>query len=220
MSIPVSGEKQRMPPYLAFPEILVNIAKPCMKPWNQLNPKIITGAGSSLPVLAIIFAMVVSAASTISAIEGSEYEIKGAMIVNFIRFVEWPPETFQYPENTLVIGVLGTDEFQQAFSPIQGRMVAGKRLTVSYLDTLSEIKNCHVLFVGKSQAYRLAKILRIARDLPVLTVGEVREFTRLGGMIRFYRESRHIYFEINKPAVMESKLRISAKLLEIARVVH
>ena len=58
-----------------------------------------------------------------------------------------------------------------------------------------------------------------AAGLPVLTVGEADNFTRDGGIISFYAQGTKIRFEINKQVAENAGLRISSRLLRLARIV-
>jgi len=53
----------------------------------------------------------------------------------------------------------------------------------------------------------------------VLTVGESEHFVQEGGIIGFCLEQNKIRFEINLEAAEKAKLKISAKLLALAKTV-
>jgi len=152
------------------------------------------------------------------SLEGGEYQIKAAMMVNFIQFVEWPNDP-DLPADSLTIGVFGTDNFKETLDQIEGRIINGKRLAVRYLTSPKDLSQCQVVFVPESESYRMNEILRCVNGYPILTVGETDKFIQSGGIIRFYLEQNHVRFEINKTSAVNSKLKISAKLLEIARIV-
>ena len=130
-------------------------------------------------------------------LEGTEYQIKAAMIVNFVQFIEWPA-TADQPKESLVIGVFGKNNFGDAFDRVEGRVVNGKRLTVKRFTSPEGLSQCQVLFIPASESYRLYEILKSISGNAVLTIGEAEGFTQLGGIIRFYIENKHVRFEINK----------------------
>jgi hypothetical protein len=148
------------------------------------------------------------------SLEGTEYQIKAAMMINFIQFVEWPDD----PE-LLVLGIIGADNFGDTLNHIQGRIVNGKLLTLRRFNSTQDLNQCQVVFVPESESHRIHEILTSLNGAPVLTIGETDNFTQLGGIIGFYIDENHVRFEINKTAAMHSKLKISAKLMEIARVI-
>ena len=53
----------------------------------------------------------------------------------------------------------------------------------------------------------------------ILTVGESEGFAQEGGMIGFSLEENKIRFEINLEAVERANLRVSARLLALAKTV-
>ena len=53
----------------------------------------------------------------------------------------------------------------------------------------------------------------------VLTVGETEGFALSGGMIGFYNDDSKLRFEINRSLAESAKLRISSRLLRLARLV-
>ena len=53
----------------------------------------------------------------------------------------------------------------------------------------------------------------------VLTVGDEEGFARRGGVINFLFENDRVRFEINVDAATRARLKISAKLLALAKLV-
>jgi hypothetical protein len=62
-------------------------------------------------------------------------------------------------------------------------------------------------------------VLASLRGKAVLTVGETEDFAEDGGMIAFLVEENKIRFEINLEAADKAKLKISSKLLALAKTV-
>ena len=79
-------------------------------------------------------------------------------------------------------------------------------------------KACQVLFISKSEK-DVAKILP-ALGPGVLTVGEGEISIRDGGMIAFVIENRRVRFDINQTAAENAGLKLSSKLLSVARSVE
>lgn len=168
-------------------------------------------------VLIVLFFLL---AGTGQCLEGTEYQIKGAMMMNFIKFVEWPEPQSETGDEKITIGVIGNNNFGGTLDAVAGRVIGGKQLFIRYINSLGQIDGCRVLFVGASESHRCRQILRQVSGLPVLTIGEDADFTRMGGIIRFYNDKDHIRFEINQTAAVKSNLKLSAKLLEIAGIIY
>jgi hypothetical protein len=147
------------------------------------------------------------------------HQIEAAFIYNFIDFVTWPGSAA--PDGDFTIGVLGADPFGDAFASVEGSDVGGKIFRVKKSDRLDDLMNCRILFISSSEAPRTSGILRRVQDLPVLTVSDMDRFTQLGGMIQFYVTDiggqLKVRFDINKPRVDASGLKMSFKLLSLAR---
>jgi hypothetical protein len=151
-------------------------------------------------------------------LEGTEDQIKSAMMVNFIKFIQWPESVTQETGGLITIGVFCNDHFEQALEPVQGRTVGSYRIAVRRITDLDQMTGCQVLYICSSETHRIDQIFSWVYRRPILTIGEDENFLRSGGIIRFYMEKKHIRFEINKTAALGSNLQISAKLIEIAEV--
>jgi len=149
------------------------------------------------------------------------HQIEAAFIYNFIDFVTWPDGHHAASDGRLTIGVLGDDPFGDAFSPVEGKRVLGKTLTVRKSRRLEDLLDSWILFISPSEASRVGEILSALETRPVLTVSDMDQFVRNGGMIQFYSASIggeiKIRFDISKNNVDQSGLKMSFRLLSLAR---
>ena len=144
-----------------------------------------------------------------------EYQVKAAYLFNFTKFVEWPAATVN--QDPFTICVADRNPFGTALAAtIQGEVAAGRMLASRVVQNPGA--SCHVLFVPRGVP--AAPYLMRVREAPVLTVGETPEFLAQGGIIRFVMEDGKIRFEINQEAARRASLRISARLLQLARAVE
>jgi len=150
-----------------------------------------------------------------------EYEVKAAFLYNFAKFVEWPPLAFERASVPLRLCVLGHDPFGDSLSNlIQGKSISGRSIISLRVQSPTEARSCHVLFISLSDPENLKQVLDRVRGLPVLTVGESADFLPLGGMINFVLEQDRVRFEINLEAAEQHHLKLSSKLLAVARMVN
>ena len=96
----------------------------------------------------------------------------------------------------------------------------GRAIEIHRFSRASDVNACHLLFVTTAQAKNVAETLRRLRDLPPLTVGESEDFIRSGGAIRFFIEENKVRFEVNTDAAGRAKVKLSSKLLSLARIVR
>jgi hypothetical protein len=147
------------------------------------------------------------------SISSREYEIKAAYLYNFIKYVDWPTS-----KDTVTIGVLGGNPFGPALSPLNGKIVKGRRVVVKEIDSVRDAANCQVIFVSSSERQRLREILENLKNAHVLTVGEMDGFAEDGGIINFIEENNKVRFEINPDAARRTGLTISSELLKLAKL--
>ncbi len=157
--------------------------------------------------------------------EAKALKVKAAYLYNFAKFIQWPDNAFEDETTPFVIGVLGDDPFGQILDAtvkakkIAQRAVKIRRLRWSMQVDRAKLKDCHVLYISNSEQRRLKDILATLEDQPVLLVADIGGFASDGGMIGFVLENQRLIFEINREALEHTKLKASAKLLKLARIV-
>ena len=150
----------------------------------------------------------------------TEYTVKAAFLFHFAQFVEWPAETFKDSAAPLTYCTMGDDPFHGALDQaLTGKAVGMHPLRVEHFREFEKAQSCQVLFLGAGEKKHMAEALDGINGLPVLTVGETEHFVHEGGIIGFCLEENKIRFEINLDAAAKAKLKISAKLLALAKTV-
>lgn len=148
-----------------------------------------------------------------------EYAVKAAFLYHFAQFVEWPEGAFQNANSPLVYCTIGEDPFQGALdNSLKGKFVGARAVQVRHLRGIQEGQGCHLIFLGGGDKQVLAT-LALLRGNAILTVGESERFAKEGGMIGFCLEENKIRFEINLEAAEQANLRISSRLLTLAKTV-
>ena len=147
----------------------------------------------------------------------SEYEVKAAMLLNFVRFTDWPEEAFASGESPFVIGVVGKDPFGAALDKaFSGKSVKGRSFLVKRLTPDQYLKSCHLLFIPATEKRRQRDLLDKLRGAPVLTVGETLDFRDHAGAVQFVLKDNSVGFNINLNAAKAGKLHISSNVLRQA----
>jgi hypothetical protein len=149
-----------------------------------------------------------------------EYQVKAAFLYNFAKFVEWPPSSFSDASAPFRICVFGPNPFGTELRDItNAKMVNGHKLEVYQVIDLQTARTCHIVFIASSEAGQLKRILESLRGSYVLTVGDIKGFAEQGGMISFVLENERVQFVVNRKATEQSGLKISSKLLSVAKLV-
>jgi hypothetical protein len=150
----------------------------------------------------------------------TESQVKAAYLFNFLKFVEWPDETSTQLNHRWIIGVAGDDLLSDELTHlVSGKVLQGRLLQVKGFLSTDDPHDCHILFIGASETKRLAAILTSLRGSSVLTVGDTPHFMESGGMIQFVRQDDRVSFMINVGATERAGLKVSSKLLALARAI-
>ena len=182
-----------------------------------------------------LFGTPIPAGAESDSAPGREYQIKAAFLYNFIKFVDWPKEKMADSNEPIIIGIIGKDPFGRVFEPIKNKKVKNRIVVIKRFKSFEEIKKlgehdkaefdrninylrkCHLLFVCSSEKDKVKEVLALVKDHSVLTVADTKGFLESGGTINFLMEDKKVRFEINVTAAKKSKLKISSKLLRLAK---
>lgn len=158
------------------------------------------------------------AAPPAHAEQSLEYQVKAAFLLNFTKFIEWPPDESAGPDSSFEICILGDDPFGTALDQmVEGETLRGRRMTVQRVRRPPP-PSCRVLFIGKMEKDLASLMTDLAPG--VLTVGDGPGFLRDGGMIAFLLDNNRVRFDINQSVAARAGLNISSKLLKVARSVE
>jgi hypothetical protein len=170
-----------------------------------------------LAALAAAGALIVAPSMQGQHAKPTEYEVKATYLYNFSRFVEWPARAARAQGDSFAICVLGQDPFGPALNAILAdETVAGKSVIAKAIPAPQDAANCRVLFISSSEGSRLKQILAALGDASVLTVSDLPEFTRRGGMVQFVLEGNRVRFEVNLATAEHAGLTLSSELLKVA----
>jgi hypothetical protein len=166
--------------------------------------------------LAFLFSMNVQA----QAPKANAYQVQAAYLYNFGKFVKWPPIAPSNQTGNFNICVLDGDPFGDTLqSTLTGESVGGKPVAVKRVPKPEDAVSCHILFIGSAQGKNLHGILTAVDQASVLTVSDMPDFSRRGGMIQFVLEGNRIRFEINLESAEKSHLVFGSELLKVAEAV-
>jgi hypothetical protein len=158
--------------------------------------------------------------SRVQAQASGEYQVKAAFLYNFLKFVDWPAQSFANDSSPFIIGVVGNDTFNSAIDQaVSGKTANGRPIVIKRFASAKTLTYCHILFISPSERDRFRQILETTGS-GVLTVSETDGFAQIGGVVNFTLVDSKVRFEINQSAAERAGLKISAKLLSVARVVR
>jgi hypothetical protein len=147
----------------------------------------------------------------------AEYRIKAAFLLKFLDFITWPTLADR-ADGPVVIGVLGSsslgDALQQAAA---GRPAKGHPVQVRTLRDDESPSGLQMLFVGHAANGRVAAIAAATERQPMLLVTESDTGLALGAAVNFVVVDDKVRFDIALRPAERAGLKISARLLAVAR---
>jgi hypothetical protein len=174
-----------------------------------------------LVLLAALLVLVEVRAQSAASAEGrsAESQIKAAFICRFGNYVEWPVGK-RAPDAPFVIGALaegpGVEELARA---AVGRTVNGRPIVVRRLGPNDPADDVAMLYVARTHSASLTETLAAFRRQPILTVTESDDAFASGSIVNFVVVDDRVRFDIALPAADQSNLKISGRLLALARKV-
>ena len=150
-----------------------------------------------------------------------EYQVKAAFVCKFANYVEWPPHALGGSQAPLRIGVLAGSSVVDAFrrTAATAGTAGGRALEVRPLARGEAVDGVHILFVSRAMSAEAPELLGALQGRPVLTVTEL-EPGGPAGMINFLVIDDKVRFDVLLAPATQSGLRISVRLLGVARRVE
>jgi hypothetical protein len=116
--------------------------------------------------------------------------------------------------------VLGDDRLaDELVQAVAGRSVNGQPVTVRRIRPDDPLADLHVLFIGRSANVNLGPTIATANARGILTITESEHAFALGSVINFVVVDGKLRFDVAPQQADSTKLRISSRLLTVARKV-
>lgn len=173
-------------------------------------------------VAGVAVALALAASGARAEGEGAvaECRVKAAFLFKFLDFIEWPRAGLERPDAPFVIGVLGAralaDELAQG---VAGRQVGGRPVQLRVLAHGDPPAGLQVLFVGRPESAQVPAIAAAAEGQALLVVTEAADGLAAGGGINFVVVDDKVRFDIALRPIERAGLKVSARLLTVARTV-
>jgi YfiR/HmsC-like len=151
----------------------------------------------------------------------TDYQVKATYLYNFGRFIEWPGKVAAAEGGSFTVCVLGQDPFGPSLdATLAGETIGGRTIVAKRISSAEESGNCQIIFLSLADDSRLNKIIADLDKKAVLTVSDMPQFVKRGGMIQFVAEGKKVRFEVNLTATQHAGLTLSSELLKVATAVR
>jgi hypothetical protein len=147
-------------------------------------------------------------------------ELTAAFLFNFVKFTTWPADALR-DGGAIVICVSGNDQVADSLVRLtEKKMLEGHSLVVRRTDLDQPLNECHVVYGASLNAHRARELILAASGNPILTVSDLEDFAERGAVANFFIDAGRMRFAVNPAAAERARLRISSRLLTLAKVVR
>ncbi len=144
-------------------------------------------------------------------------EVKAAFILNFIRFSEWPKNTFEEPDGPIIILVAGKGDIEDPLTRLsRTTRINGRPIKIVTFDAPENPPPCHVFYLGEMPRAAFLGHLRALGGRDILVVGDRPETTSWGAVLAFKPMKARMQFEVNRREARARHIRLSSQLLKLA----
>ncbi len=157
-------------------------------------------------------------AEKLSQKKSDEALFKAAFIYNFAKFTTWPESAFK-ETNILKLCTIGKQEPGFDLKRLSGKVIQGRAVSIKSIERNQSVNDCHMLYITKSEKNHYEKILKESTNKPLLTVSDLPNFVKHGGIIQFYRKKGKTHLIVNLDTARNANLEISSRLLILAKVI-
>jgi hypothetical protein len=135
-------------------------------------------------------------------------------VYNFTLYIEWPMDD---ASSDFIIDVIGHKSVYEKLKEITaGRTVGKRNIVVRFLESVNNITQCQILFLGYWQSPDLTKALNKLGNAHTLVISEKDGLIEAGTGINFIIRDNTIKFEIKKANIQKCGLQVGAELEKMA----
>jgi hypothetical protein len=141
--------------------------------------------------------------------------LKAAYTLHFVNLIQW-----EAPESWLDFCVAGQSETgDRILGTLNNKTVHGQNIVARQLSRDRENEHCDALYIPAGLALVTPALLKRYERENTVTISDAPGFAEDGGVIGFVIVDERLRFDINEAVAVKRRLKISAKLLELARSV-
>jgi hypothetical protein len=143
-----------------------------------------------------------------------EYLIKAKYVLNIPLFTEMPSQKKHGILYTICL--IGNTPLESVLAPSEGKQIKNRPLTIRKVADSGQLDSCQVLFIATSERYRLQQLLPVAHQIGILTISDMRDFTKMGGMVSLVSVNNRITYDLNLVAARSAGISFSTQILKLA----
>ena len=169
-------------------------------------------------LLLAISALLLQSMSNRASAQDVDYKSYTLFVYNFIKYIEWPEAK---SHGDFVVGVLGDSPVIPELERLAATKKAkGRTIIIKRFDSPEKVTDCHLLYVTSSKSSSIKALKAMAKNKPMLIVGEREGLARKGAALSFVTfDDDVLKFDINKAEIEQHNLKIPGTLLLLGLII-
>ncbi len=187
--------------------------------------------------------VVITATPALSSRSKDEAEkiakLKAAFLLNFMKFSEWPEDSFKDDDSPILLTVYGADTIGTALDqtladravhgrtivihrvlpPVRNRYKKSEEYRAALSATMDRLRQSHVVLLAGLGEESTQHLINSVADAPVLLVGDGKQYINNQTMLDLVEDEGRIRIYANRKALEESQVKVSSRLLKLAVLV-
>ena len=145
--------------------------------------------------------------------KASRMKLQGIYLYSFAKNIYWPSA---YNTGDFTIGIYGSEDYFDLLSAnFQGKMTGSQKIIFDFYESISDIKNCHLLFVPKEENKSLKQIQKKLNNKTVL-VTQTRYPENTASLINFIYVQSRLKFQLNENLAKSKNFKFGQTLKKLA----
>lgn len=144
-----------------------------------------------------------------------DYKLHPVYIFSFTKYIIWPDA---YREGDFEIVVLGDSPIVKELNAMANakKTPDNRKITVTKIESPTDIKKCNVLFVPAGKSKALGDVLNKVGSQSILVITEEEGLGAKGSNINFVIREGKLFFELNQSSMTKQNLKASTELSRLA----
>lgn len=148
------------------------------------------------------------------------YKVKAALLLNFIKYANFPKDAFPTDKSPIEVLVVGEDPFGSILAKtFAKKKLHGRTIVIKRSATVPKTMDAHLVFAGGLKDKERTALIKLSKKRPCLLIGDTPGFAAAGGFINLYLLKGKVKFEVNVERQGDTKIKLKAELLKLARIV-
>jgi hypothetical protein len=168
-----------------------------------------------LLVISVLLALWLSLdCSTCISETPQEFKVKAGYLLNIPKFADWPASASGH--SSFKVCVIGETPIHEVLENMKGQRIKNRPVAIQKIQEITQADACQVLFIAVSERYRLQRLLPEAHRLGIMTISDMRDFSKQGGMVSLVSVNNRITYDLNLVSARSAAISFSSQILNLA----